>query len=248
MPYVEDDNGDHIIDDDGNKIIFSVSYEADNTTYVHREMIHIDDDDHINTENRHIVIKDGVNSNHAVSKGQLEIVKTEIINMIPSNDPVDPSIAENAINELIKSSIQIALNKYHTNLIRMMNQRMKGRVGKKSLIIPKTNHTWIKLLDVTEIDGVDSLDEVLIQDMYIKRTDRYHHAKSDLVAGSFNQLEFFFNADLTEYHCYFNNHPYNWSMDCFFHYLILPKAIEIESEEEEEEKKEEKVVILKLSN
>ena len=112
MPYVEDDNGNHIIDDDGNKIIFSVSYEVDNTTYVHREMLHIDDDGHINTENRNLVIKDGVNANHAVSKGQLDNTKTNII-------------------ELIKSSIQTALNKFSSDLFKFINNRMKGRVGKK---------------------------------------------------------------------------------------------------------------------
>ena len=68
---------------------------------------------------------------------------------------------------------------------------MKGRVGKKSLTIPKTNYTWIKLLDVTEIDGINSLDEILIQDIYIKRTDRYHNAKSSHTANAFTNLEFF---------------------------------------------------------
>ena len=165
MPYVEDDDGNHIIDDDGNKITFSVTYGVDKTNHIYREMIHIDDDDdgHINTENRHIVIKDGVNSNHAISKGQLDNAKTEIINSIPSNDPVDPS----AINELIKSSIQTALNKYHTNLIQMINKRMKGRVGKKSLTIPKTNYTWIKLLDVAEIDGVTSVSAKYFMVFYV---------------------------------------------------------------------------------
>ena len=58
MPHVEDDNGNHIVDDDGNKINFSVSYEVYNTpAYIHREPLHIDDDGHVNTENRHIVIK-----------------------------------------------------------------------------------------------------------------------------------------------------------------------------------------------
>ena len=47
MSYVEDDNGNHIIDDDGNKINSSVSYEVDNTpAYIHREPLHIDDDGH----------------------------------------------------------------------------------------------------------------------------------------------------------------------------------------------------------
>ena len=107
MLYVKDDNGNNILDENGNEMTYSVTHgNSNNPTYVHREMIHIDDDDHINTENRYIVIKDGVNSNHAVSKRQLEIAKTEIINMIPS-------IAENAINELVQSSIQTALKNIH---------------------------------------------------------------------------------------------------------------------------------------
>ena len=52
MPFVEDENGNHILDSDGNKINFSVSYEVDNTpAYIHREPLHIDDDGHVNTEN-----------------------------------------------------------------------------------------------------------------------------------------------------------------------------------------------------
>ena len=70
---------------------------------------------------------------------------------------------------------------------------MKGRVGKKSLVIPKNNYTWIKLLSVSEIDGITSLDEVLIQDIYIKRTDRYHNAKSSHTANAFTNLEFFYD-------------------------------------------------------
>ena len=215
MPFVEDDQGQHIVNDDGNKINFTVSYEVDNTpVYVHREMIHIDDDGHVNTENRNIVVKDAVNSNHAVSKGQLDSTKVDIV-------------------ELIQSSIQTALIKYHTNLLKMINNRIKGRVGKKTLTIPKTNHTWIKLLDVSEIDGVTSLQDVLIQDIFIKRSDRYHHAKSDLVASSFNQLEFFYDEDFKGYFCYFKSHPSDWSMDCFFIHVKLPKEIKVEDSGEE---------------
>ena len=234
MLYVKDDNGNNILDENGNEMTYSVTHgNSNNPTYVHREMIHIDDDDHINTENRYIVIKDGVNSNHAVSKRQLEIVKTEIINMIPSNDPVDPSIAENAINELVQSCIQTALKKYNNNLKKMINKRMKGRVGKKTLTIPKLNYTWIKLLDVSEIDGVTSLDEVLIQDLYIKRNDRYHNAKSKHTANAFTNLEFFYDANRENYYCYFDNHPSGWSMDCLFHYVKITKEISVEGSDEE---------------
>ena len=78
MPFVEDENGNHILDDDGNKIIFSVSYEVDNEPYIHREPLHIDDNGHVNTKNRNIIIKDGVDANHAVSKSQLDHVETTI--------------------------------------------------------------------------------------------------------------------------------------------------------------------------
>ena len=110
MPYVEDENGNHLLDENGNKMTYTVTYGNYNgPSFINREMIHIDDDGYINTENRHIVIKDGINQDHAVSKGQLDLTKTEIINMIPSSDPIDPAIAENAIKEFVQSSIQNAL-------------------------------------------------------------------------------------------------------------------------------------------
>ena len=238
MLFVEDENGNPIIDENGNKMTYSVTHiKSKGPPYIHREMIHVDDDGYINTENRHIVINDGINPNHAVTKGQLDATKAAIINMIPSSDPVDPSIAENTIKELVPSSIQVALKKNNNNLRKMINKRMKGRVGKKSLKIPKSRYTWIKLLSVSEIDGITSLDEVLIQDIYIKRTDRYHNAKSSHTANAFTNLEFFYDANRENYYCYFDNYPSGWSMDCFLHYVKLPKQLEIEEEEE-------KVVIL----
>ena len=218
MPYVEDDNGNHIVDDDGNKINFSVSYKVNTQNHIHREMIHIDDDGHVNTENRNIVIKNGVNPDHAISKAQLDATKASIV-------------------ELIKSSIQTALNKFSTDfrkaMIQFRNEQVRDRVGKKSLTIPKTNYTWIKLLDASEIDGISTLEEIIIQNTYIKRTDRYHHAKSDLVANSFDQLEFFFKADFKEYYCYFNSHPSDWSMECYLEYIKIPKEINVEDSDEE---------------
>ena len=234
MPYITDENGNNVLDANGNKMTYLITHlNSDKPSYVHREMMHIDNDGCINTENRHIVIMDGINPDHAVSNGQLDSMKTAIINNIPSSDPVDPSIAEKAINDLIQSSIQKALKKYNNNLKKMMNKRMEGRVGKKSLVIPKTNYTWIKLLDAAEIDGVSSLDEVLIQDLYIKRTDRYHNAKSSHTASAFTNLEFFYDAERENYYCYFDDHPSGWSMDCFFHYVKITKEISGEGSDEE---------------
>ena len=75
------------------------------------------------------------------------------------------------INELVKSSIQTALNKFSTDLFKFINNRMKGRVGKKTITIPKTNYTWIKLLDASEIDGITTLEEIIIQNNYVHQTN-----------------------------------------------------------------------------
>ena len=136
------------------------------------------------------------------------------------------------ITSLIQTSIQTALNKFSSNLFKFINNRMKSRVGKKTMTIPKTNHTWIKLLDSAEIDGVSSLDEILILNTYIQRNNRYHHAKSNLVSSSFDQLEFFFDSDRKGYYTYFNNHP-DWSMECIVEYVKIPKEISVEDSDEE---------------
>ena len=98
---------------------------------------------------------------------------------------------------------------------------MKSRVGKKTFTIPKTNYTWIKLLDASQIDGISTLEEIIIQNIYIRRNDRYHHAKSSHVANAFTNLEFFFKADFKEYYCYFDSHPSNWRMECIVEYVVV---------------------------
>ena len=137
------------------------------------------------------------------------------------------------MKELVQTIVQKSLKKFNNNLMKMINKRIKGRVGKKSLQIPKSRYTWIKLLSVSEIDGITSLDEVLIQDIYIKKTDRYHNAKSSHTASAFTNLEFFYDAKRENYYCYFDAHPSGWSMDCFFHYVKIPKEISVEGSDEE---------------
>ena len=167
----------------------------------------------------------------------IQTLKTQITELIQSNnqhDPVDPG---SEIKTLIQSSIQTALNKFKTELQKSMiefrNEQVRNRIGSKSLTIRKTNYTWIKLLDTSEIDGITTLQVIGILNVYIRRNDRYHHAKSDLVASSFEQLEFFFKADFTEYHCYFNSHPSDGSLECFLEYIEIPKEIVVEESEEE---------------
>ena len=166
----------------------------------------------------------------------IQTLKTQITELIQSNNQNDPIDPGSEIKTLIQSSIQSALNKFKVKLQKSMisfrNEQVRNRIGRKSLTIPKTNYTWIKLLDASEIDGITTLQDIVILNVYIRRNDRYHHAKSDLVADNFYQLEFFFKADFKEYHCYFNNHPSDWSMECFLEYIKIPKEIIIEESDE----------------
>lgn len=72
MPYVEDQNGNHILHQDGKKMPYTVTHELTSFIYKYKELIHVDNNGHLNTENRQIVIKDAVNQDHAVSKNQLD--------------------------------------------------------------------------------------------------------------------------------------------------------------------------------
>ena len=65
MPYIEDEHGNHILDENGDKIEYTVEYHK------YKEEIHINDDGHLDTEDRHLVIKDEVNSNHAITVQQM---------------------------------------------------------------------------------------------------------------------------------------------------------------------------------
>lgn len=119
-------------------------------------------------------------------------------------------------------------------LIQFRNEQIRGRVGRKSLNIPKENYKWHLLIAASEIDNINTLQEIMITNVYLRRNDRYHNAKSDLVASSFTQLEFFFKADFTEYYCYFNNHPSDWSMECFLEFIVIPKEIDLEDSNKED--------------
>ena len=57
MPYVEDENGDHILDENGDKIEFTVDHFNDPNTYVYNKEEILVNDGHLDTEDRHLVIK-----------------------------------------------------------------------------------------------------------------------------------------------------------------------------------------------
>ena len=163
----------------------------------------------------------------------MQTMKNDIIKQITQNDPIDPSLITQAVLENIKPLIIKKMEEQEeqifTAITRFRNEQVKNRVGRKYLTIPKTVKTWITILNASEIKGIETLQEIIITNVYIQRWDRYHNAKSDLVASVFDQLEFFFKKDFKTYECYFNNYPSDWSMKCFLEYIVIPK--EIKSEE-----------------
>ena len=80
MPYILDENDAPLVDENGNKIEFNISYSETNDLYIHREGIYINNDGHLDTEDRYINIKEGVADNHAICKKQLDQLKQEIDN------------------------------------------------------------------------------------------------------------------------------------------------------------------------
>ena len=271
MPYIEDENGNYILDENGNKIEFTVTLENLPDGFKYREPIHLNDDGHLDTENRHLVIKDGVNSNHAISLQQLinsneDIIKPLINTKIQQsmvhldNDvkglldssikkTIMPKVDEkidtaitlfanklkqdssqqddpmDAIMVAVEAKITKLLNDFKAELVQgvdeYLNNQVAMRIGRKSGTIPKTNYTWIKLLSKDDILGINTLQEIIVINTYIRRNDRYHHSKSDLVSSSFDQLEFFFDVSFENYYCYFNNHPSGWTMKYFVEYIRI---------------------------
>ena len=270
MPYIEDENGNHIFDENGDKIEFTVTYDNLPDGFKYRESIHINNDGHLDTEDRHLVIKDGVNSNHAFSLQQLINSNEDIIkplintkiqqSMMQLDDDVkgllDSSITKTImpkVDEKIDTAITLFANKlkqdaaqddpmdaimaavdkrtntwltnFKAELVQgvdeYLNNQVAMRIGRKSGTIPKTNYTWIKLLSKDDIKGINTLQEIIVINTYIRRNDRYHHSKSDLVSSSFDQLEFFFDVSFENYYCYFNNHPSDWTMKYFVEYIRI---------------------------
>ena len=99
MPYVTDPNGVHILDEMGNKIEYSIDFLQSDFLYKHKEEIHVNDDNIIDTEDRYIIIKEGLHDNHAVCKKQLD----EVNNSKYSKEDIDNKLL--ALENKITSSI-----------------------------------------------------------------------------------------------------------------------------------------------
>ena len=82
MPHVLDENGTPLLDENGNNIEYNISYIPTNEWYKHKEPLHINNDGHLDTENKHLVVKDAISQNHPVSKNQLDQLKQDIDNKL----------------------------------------------------------------------------------------------------------------------------------------------------------------------
>ena len=224
MPYAVDKNNKYILNEDGSKIEYHVEYEYADFSYTHREPIHLNDNGHFDTENKNIIIKDGYESNHAVSKKQLD----EINNDKYSKQDIDNKLL--ALQTQITAQFKAHEAKIITQMLNFRNEQIKNRIQRKYLNIPKTPNTVIKIFDYLDI-GDNDLKNVIILNVWIKRFDRYHHAKSALVEKEFgNTLEFFYSSDMKRYSTYFITVPSNWDMSCFIEWLRIPQPISIDNE------------------
>ena len=219
MPYVTDKNDNHILDENGNKIKFTVSYE-NGDWYKHRESIHVNNDGHLDTEDRYIIVKEGTNSNHAVNKKQLDQLDNKLLAI------------QSSINTSITALFKVYEAKILTQMLNFKNEQIKNRIQRKYLTIPKTPHKWILLFDHTDVgDDVIDLKKVIILNVWIRRYNRYHNSKSALLEKDFgNSIEFFYNAEMTGYFTYFSSVPSNWDMSSIVEWLRIPQPISIGNE------------------
>ena len=114
MPYVLDQNDNHILDENGNKIEFSISYLNTNDWYKHKEGIHINIDNHLDTEDRHIIVKEGIDDNHAVCKKQLDQLYNKIL-----------STLQDSITKSITAKLQIHEAKILAQMLNFRNEQVK---------------------------------------------------------------------------------------------------------------------------
>ena len=122
MPYVTDENGSHILDENGNKIEYFVEHVQTDFIYKHREEIHLNADGHLDTEDRHIVIKDGIQPNHAVCKKQLD----EINNSKYSKEEIDNKLL--ALENKITASINSLKSQINELQILIGNNKMNNHM------------------------------------------------------------------------------------------------------------------------
>ena len=239
MPYTLDENDNHFLDDNGNKIEFSVEYIDTDDWYKHKEPLHINDDGHIDCEDRNLIVKEAIQPDHAVCKKQLDQLDTK------TKQDTDNKLS--ALQTLINTSIT-ALFKAHeakilAQIINFRNTQIQNRIQRKYLTIPKIPNKWIKLFDYKDV-GSDVVDlrEIIILNTWIKKYYRYHHSKSASLEEAFgNTIQFYYNNDMSAFFTYFTSVPDGWSLECFIEWLRIPQPISIDNESSPKPKPEPKL-------
>ena len=129
MPYIEDENGNHVTDENGNKIEYTVNYEEIGYVCTHKEPIHVNSDGQLDTEDRNIKVKDATNGSHAVSKNQLDTQITSVTNNL--TEQLENSITTSANNlqskltSLVEQSITSAIKHLKTEITTQIQESMK---------------------------------------------------------------------------------------------------------------------------
>ena len=216
MPFVTDKNDNYILDENGNKIEFIVEHIKTNDWYKHKEPLHINNDGHLDTENRYIVIKEGSNSNHAVCKKQLDQLETNI-----------KDYTNNKMSVLFKAHEAKIL----TQMLNFRKEQIKNRFGRKNGKIPKKTNDVHELLNITDIQNINDLNEIMITNIYIKRVNWFFDSRSALAEKCFNNsLELMFNKEMTTYNCYFTHFDNFWDLSYIIEWVLIPKKISINDE------------------
>ena len=115
MPYVTDKNDNHIFDENGNKIEFSINvYDTGDWVYKHREPLYINNNGHLDSENRCLAIKDGIQPDHAISKRQLDQLNKNIKQYIDNELRILQNLITSSINNL-KSQMLDTASKPNSN-------------------------------------------------------------------------------------------------------------------------------------
>ena len=216
MPYATDENGNHIFDENNEKIEYNIEHHSVEELIKYKEPLHINDDGHLDTEDRHIIIKEAINDNHAVCKKQLD-------NAI-SNLQI---LLNNTIQNLIKQHEAKIL----TQMFNFRNEQIKNRIGRFYGKIPKQTHKVHTLINSNDINNIQSLKEVIITAIFIKRYTWYYNLNSSHCQSSFNNsFENMYSGNFDSYNCYFTHYNDKWSYDFFIEYIIIPKPISYDNE------------------
>ena len=231
MSYVLDKNNTPVLDENGKKIQFNVEYLDADDWYKHKEPLHINNDGHLDSEDRHIVIKEGINSNHAVCKKQLDQLDTN------TKDYTNNKLS--ALQASINSSITALFKAYEAKILTQMlnfrNEQIKNRFGRKYGKIPKQVKIVHELLNKNDIQNIKNLNEIMITNIYIKRRNWYFDSRAALSEASFqNSLELMFDKEMTSYNCYFIHFDNSWDLSYIIEWVVLPKKISINDENENE--------------